>query len=73
MDNGEDSLMFEKLFTITVNDLIEGGFNDGYSTNMKIYANPFNESASLRFSNTKGHSYNLFIRDLLGKVSLFDH
>jgi len=70
MDNGEDSLMYEKIFTITINDLVEQGFRDVYATNLKIYPNPFDESTILQFNNPEGYSYELYITDLSGKVYL---
>ena len=58
----------EKVFTIIVNDLIEGGFDDVYSTNLRVYPNPFDESTTILFNNPESDIYTLYITDLSGKL-----
>jgi hypothetical protein len=67
-EDGTDSLTFEKIFTITINDMVEAGFKDVYCTSLTIYPNPFSHTATIRFSNTEKTKYQLYVRDLSGKL-----
>jgi len=67
-DNGTGNLHFEKQFLVTVNDGIEDGFNNVYAKNLKVYPNPFNSSTTIKFSNTEGNAFTLYVVDLTGKV-----
>jgi hypothetical protein len=65
-DGGE--LSFEKSFVILITDEVEVGISQVSGQELMIYPNPFNESATIRFSNPSGNSYKMVLTDLTGKI-----
>jgi len=67
-DNGEGSMSFQEVFTITVIDQIDVRVMDREDEKFLIYPNPFRDMAILEFPNPEEEEFRLTVMDLTGKV-----